>query len=689
MNKEDDAVQRATVRDWDPTTLPHARLDDLLSQFLDQTADAETRSPRANLTHRIEQICRQTGGGQPVESDDTEDVLPRQVGAYEIIRPLGSGGMGEVYLARHTALNRNVALKLLRRERAATPSSIERFQREMQTLAALNHPHVVSAYDGDAQDGSVYLVMELVDGVNLKQLSYGQPDLSLNIWCEITRQAALGLAAIHQAGIVHRDIKPANIMLTRDGIVKVLDFGLAQLVDQDSDLTGPLCVVGTERFMSPEQLQGLPDIDGRTDIYSLGRTLERLLHWDVLPPTDRLVSHRKQNYARLAELIQDMVAEDRDARISSAALAAQRLKEFCQGVSRSDLAGTAFLNSNPQCPDANPITTSDVRSWIHNFVSPGVLQWCAWFCVAIAVLAAVIWLQKNRAAPQPAVSVPRSSEDSPETVTEPQGTQKDAPSAAQSLSVGTGDNAGEVFYARERRFAEWVLQRGGSVTVNMRTSGRWTGKRIERMDDLPETDFLIQVIELSKGVLPDQERALLGQLHAVEGLHLYDPRTSDADIRSLNPGWPLKWLYVPGQDVSDHGVTALESWRNSLLVLDLAQSQITDESIRLLRSFPLLRGLTLTNTLISDESLTDLTQFPSLVSLDLSGTSITAAGLRRLPECPNLTKLKLRELPVDDAILDELARMPLVELNLRGTQVTGDAVRRFRESRPDCDVLRD
>jgi serine/threonine protein kinase len=689
MNKNDSEAQRATARDWDPTTLPHARLDDLLSEFLDQTAEAETRLPRASLTQRIEQICRHAPASQPVESHGFADVVPRHLGVYEIVRPLGSGGMGEVYLARHTVLNRNVALKVLRRERAATPRTIERFQREMQALAALSHPHVVSAYDGNVQDGMVYLVMELVDGIDLKQLSQDQPHLSNRFCCELIRQTALGLAAIHDAGIVHRDVKPSNIMLTRDGTVKLLDLGLARLVDQGSDLTGPLCVIGTERFMSPEQLLGFPDIDCRTDIYSLGRTLERLLHWDVLPQNDSRVSLRKKNDARLVALIQDMVAEDRDMRISSAALVAQRITEFCRGVSRSDLAATAFLSSNPQGLDSNTVATRDARSWIHGLTSLELFRWLAGFCVAIAALTVVIRLQYNRVSPQSDDLVPQRSEVFSETVTEPQETREDDSTVLKSLSSGLPGDAGKVSYTRERRFAECVLQQKGTVTVNMQTSGRWIGKRIERVEDLPKTDFLIQVIELPKGALSDQDRTLLGQLRAVEGLHLYDPRTSDADIRSLNPSWPVKWLYVPGQEVSDHGVAALESWRNSLLVLDLAHSQVTDKSIAWLKSFPLLRGLTLTNTRISDESLVHLTQFPSLVSLDISGTSITAVGLRRLPECLQLTKLKLRELPVDDAVLDALSKLPLVELDLRGTSVTEEAVLRFRESHPGCDVRRE
>jgi serine/threonine protein kinase len=342
MNKDNDAKGRPSPRDWDATLPPDARLDDLLNQYLDQAGDAETMSPRAELTQEIKRFPRQKSHGEGDAKNTRLDSLPQRVGVYEVIKPLGAGGMGEVYLARHTVLNRSVTLKMLRPERAVMPGSIERFQREMRALAVLNHPHVVCAYDGDIHDGMIYLAMELVDGINLKQLSQQQPEMNTAIGCELIRQAALGLNALHDAGIVHRDIKPSNLMLTRTGTVKILDLGLAILVDEASDLTGPLCAVGTERFMSPEQLCGLPDIDHRTDIYSLGRTLQRLLSWDILSDSEPRQPASHSTNQRLADLIQDMMAHDRDQRLNSAAVVAERLAEFCHGIDSAALTAMGF-----------------------------------------------------------------------------------------------------------------------------------------------------------------------------------------------------------------------------------------------------------------------------------------------------------------------------------------------------------
>lgn len=681
MNEEDTAAQRATARDWDSKELLYARLDDLLNQFLEQTADAETRSPRAELTHRIEQIC----GPAPVAGDNADNVVPRRLGVYDIVRPLGSGGMGEVYLARHTVLNRNVALKLLRWERAAMPNSVERFQREMQALAAMSHPHVVSAYDGNVENDMVYLVMELVDGIDLEQLHKNQPDLRISVCCEVIRQAALGLAAIHDAGIVHRDVKPSNIMLTRNGTVKLLDLGLARLVDQGSDLTGSRCVVGTERFMSPEQLLGLPDIDHRTDIYSLGRTLERMLCWNVSDRADRQVADRRKTEVRLAGLILEMVAEDRETRVSTAALVAERLAEFCGGIDRQDLVAAAFGNSNLENPDTTPDSTAVVPDSSQTR-SISLVQWIAWIGFAFVAFIAAIWLWKERFSSQSDVSVSRSTEASSESVTDLPGTNLAESASTPVLHADQASEPAVVEYGLEREFAQWVLKQGGSVTVNTLTSGRWAGKRIGSAEALPEGPFLIQVIELFNVILTDQDRALLRRLHDLEGLHLYDLGTSDSDIESLNPNWKMKWLYIPGHDVSDRSVAALDAYQNSLLVLDLSHSQISDESIRRFRMFPLLRGLMLANTRISDEAVSHLIEFPSLVLLDISGTQVTAAGLHRLQEFSQLTKLKLRDLPVDDNILAELSKLPLVELDLRDTPVTTDGVQRYRRSHPDCDV---
>ena len=206
------------------------------------------------------------------------------MGPYEILGAIGTGGMGEVYRARDTKLGRDVALKILPQEVAADPDRLARYRPEARTLAALNHPHIVTVFAIEEHDDVPFMTMELIEGCTLDQ---GIPEggLSLARFFDIAIALADALSAAHRKHIIHRDLKPANVMLTDDGNVKVLDFGLAQAVDADVvrpgedvtylGLTQAGTIVGTMPYMSPEQIEAKP-LDHRTDIFSLGIMLYEL-----------------------------------------------------------------------------------------------------------------------------------------------------------------------------------------------------------------------------------------------------------------------------------------------------------------------------------------------------------------------------------------------------------------------------
>lgn len=206
--------------------------------------------------------------------------LGSTVGKYQIRSKLGSGGMGAVYLAFDPMIEREVAIKVLSQDVAASAAALQRFLQEARAIGRLNHPNVVSIYDIDQWNGQYYLVMELLSGGSLAQHADRRGPLPWPDACGLVAQAASGLAAAHAAGLIHRDIKPENLMLTRDGLVKVVDFGLSKLVDADSStrttVTQAGQILGTPQYMSPEQFEAT-EIDARTDIYSLGGTLFRLL----------------------------------------------------------------------------------------------------------------------------------------------------------------------------------------------------------------------------------------------------------------------------------------------------------------------------------------------------------------------------------------------------------------------------
>ena len=210
-----------------------------------------------------------------------------KLGPYEIHSPLGAGGMGEVYRARDTRLERTVAIKILPEQLSGDPLRKQRFEREAKTISSLNHPHICVLHDVGSQDGISYLVMECVEGETLaKRLEKGP--LALEQVLKYGMQVADALDKAHRSGVVHRDLKPGNIMLTSTG-AKLLDFGLAKpaapltgvatltaAVTQSSPMTEQGAIVGTFQYMSPEQIEG-KDLDGRSDIFSLGAVLYEML----------------------------------------------------------------------------------------------------------------------------------------------------------------------------------------------------------------------------------------------------------------------------------------------------------------------------------------------------------------------------------------------------------------------------
>src|SRR5437016_1743813 len=194
---------------------------------------------------------------------------------YEIQSEIAQGGMAEVYLAHDDLLDRPVALKALFPEYAREPSFVERFRREAQAAANLNHPTIVAIYDWGQESGTYFIVMEYVEGRSLRELIRSEGALDPGQAADITAEIASALAFAHRSGVVHRDVKPGNVLLTRSGTVKVTDFGIARAGTSDG-LTQTGSVMGTATYFSPEQAQGLA-VDGRSDVYSVGVVLYELM----------------------------------------------------------------------------------------------------------------------------------------------------------------------------------------------------------------------------------------------------------------------------------------------------------------------------------------------------------------------------------------------------------------------------
>ncbi len=295
-----------------------------------------------------------------------------RLGPYEVLAPIGAGGMGEVYRARDTRLGREVAIKVLPSELSSDPDRLSRFEQEARSASALNHPNIVTVHDIGRADGVAYIAMELVEGKTLREVMLPGVLPTKQI-LRIGVQVAEGLARAHSVGIVHRDLKPENLMIGRDGLVKILDFGLAKLSVPESGLlstaptvvgaqTQPGSVLGTVGYMSPEQASGHP-ADFRSDQFSLGSilyemtagrkafarettvdTLSAILHEDPAP----IASINPQAPAPLRWIVERCLAKDPDERYASTRDLARELETVRDHLSEASVSGEAVAALRPR-----------------------------------------------------------------------------------------------------------------------------------------------------------------------------------------------------------------------------------------------------------------------------------------------------------------------------------------------------
>jgi Tol biopolymer transport system component/predicted Ser/Thr protein kinase len=290
-------------------------------------------------------------------------VIGRSLAQYRVTASIGAGGMGEVYRATDTRLGRDVAIKVLPAATAGHPERRQRFEQEARAASALNHPNILTVYDIGETDGTTYIAMELVDGKTLRELLASGEPLPTKRLLDIAVQTAEGLAKAHAAGIVHRDLKPENLMVSKDGYVKILDFGLAKLtetVSQDASAlptmigaTEPGTVMGTAGYMSPEQASGQP-VDFRSDQFTLGailyematgkRAFQRKTGAETLVA---IIREEPESFGQLAPkapapirwIVERLLAKDPEERYASTKDLARDLKSVRDHLSETSASG--------------------------------------------------------------------------------------------------------------------------------------------------------------------------------------------------------------------------------------------------------------------------------------------------------------------------------------------------------------
>ena len=305
-----------------------------------------------------------------------------RLGPYEIVAPIGAGGMGEVYRARDTRLDRTVAIKVLASKVVDDPDRRQRFEREARTIASLNHPNICTLFDIGDHEGQPFIVMEVITGETLQRRLVKRP-FRINEILELGIQLADALDAAHTKGITHRDIKPANIFVTDRGQAKILDFGLAKLTPQrgpgeagatistqNGQLTDPGAAIGTVLYMSPEQACG-EELDSRTDLFSLGAVLYEMVTCQPAFPGrttavifDAILNREPVSPAyvppKLEEIIRNALEKDRDLRYQNAADLRADLKRAKRDTDSSRSGAPAARSSATTPPSAGGTMTTAV-----------------------------------------------------------------------------------------------------------------------------------------------------------------------------------------------------------------------------------------------------------------------------------------------------------------------------------------
>ena len=395
----------------------------------------------------------------------------RTLGGYHLQALLGAGGMGEVYRSRDAKLGRDVAIKILPRAFTSDPDRLARFEREARMLAALNHPDICAIYGFEEADGVRFLVLELVEGETLAariasaRMRSDEAGLSIPEALAIARQIAEALEVAHDKGIIHRDLKPANVTITPDGLVKVLDFGLAKIVGGDGatpDITHvPLAleaggrdgaVIGTAAYMSPEQARGLP-VDKRTDIWAFGCVLYEMLAGRVTFAGDTVsdsiakILEREPDWSALPaatpapirRLLLRCLAKDPK----------QRLRDI--GDARIEIA--AIHEVLPAAPDVQGARAAPANAW---------LKWLPWVALLALAAALVAW-EAWRSVPIEVAGNPLANATFAR-VTDWAGTEEQADISPDGRFVTfVADKAGE--------FDVWVSQVGTGRFQNLTLDG--------------------------------------------------------------------------------------------------------------------------------------------------------------------------------------------------------------------------
>lgn len=669
-------------------------------------ADALAAEPGCR---RVEALALEIGANLPLRPAESPQAVtasepfPTQIGPYRIVERIGAGGMGTVYKAVHTRLDRIVALKVLPAERTQNAGAVARFEREMRAIGKLDHPHIVRATDAGEAQGLHYLVMELVDGIDLATIVQRSGPLPISDACEVIRQAALGLEEAHSHGMVHRDIKPSNLMLARSPrrgelpAVKILDLGLALLSNDRSgnqaELTSENQVVGTVDYLPPEQLADTHHVDTRADIYGLGATLYKLLTGDPPFPTSRyptllqklsaiatasippVETRRTDIPAGLAVVVAKMLSRDPQQRFAAPQDVVAALQPFtrehhlAQWLAGQQLDGAPGTGITEVLARVDPAVHSG-NARRRTCMTRPVLAVAA----AVAMCATIIITIKRPNGDQTVIEVPPQVDA---TIT--QGTAEEGPrielrpAATTEKSAAAPSTATDAAAEANRRAVAWALAVGGKVTI-IRGEQRFP---VTSPLVLPSPGDLLEINLTQLKIVDDSGLENLRGATAIQTLVINSTGVSSLDVVTSLTNLEALNCSIDILDADDlRTLIPLTSLRELAVGIFASQPPSAEATAQAFAAVCRLRQLKKLRFgsfyyPLGDDSLVHLQQMGQLDTLSLGSADLTSEGLLKLPPLPELTWLAIGCPRVRGEGLSRLSDYPKLQfLTLRAGKLT-------------------
>lgn len=637
---------------------------------------------------------------------------PDRIRDYELLERIGQGAIGVVFRARHSHLNKLVAIKLLMKRTGEDEAIEARFQREMRAVGSLEHPHIVRALDAGICDGNSFLVMELVDGIDIARLASSHDKLPVADACEIARQAALGLHHAHQQGLVHRDVKPSNLMLTCPNnnapLVKVLDLGLATIQDQADELhlTDAGQLMGTLEYMAPEQAEDTRCVDHRADIYSLGATLYRLLTGhlpfcdrDYQKPAQRLraltqsappsvATQRDGLPPELVELVDQMLSRDPAARPATMREIATRLAVFSSPHRLDALLDEQNLKRSPEPQRIDPSHSTPaehVRSEPSQTLAAGRPHKRRLFILIVFLLlsvsAGIMWVRSN----QGHIELKSVDSSAKPAIVISAGT---SPKRVDTVSESNSNQPTPPHADDERELARQIIASGGVVVFVDSETGKATSQ-ISQIEDFPQGPFTIREIHWSR---PDARRfSESGRLtiQAVDGQTGITNEAIGRLMKLLATCEDLRHLGLQTTDgrVTDHAVKHL-SELSQLTSLMIGFPLLTNNGLDSLTDNTTLKELWIVSPRFTDRIWDKLAAMEHLESITVSAAGsdqkmwLTGVGISILRDHPKLNKLSIQSCKLSDAGVREIGQLTQLEhLDLYNTSLNDDHIRHLADLR--------